>query len=301
MHKNAHGDIPNSIIEVDPSIVESFLGRIEDPVKAMKSDLNIIDDPAFRVLMMVAFKNQNLNGVNDMDYRKRLADFRNQLNDVSRHFEGREVPNDSFRYLISFTSVTRALNCALELRKLFDSKFSKNHGGVEMHIGLSSGVPFDQPDGLFKGTVQMASRLCNAVQGGIVVSSEVHDLYASENLNAGLTDRHVRSLTPSDENFLNALMDFTEDAWNRADLKVEHFSQNLGLSKAQLYRKVKQLTGKSLNTFVKHYRLDKALDLLSKKMGNISEIAFDTGFNSPAYFTKCFYSAYGVLPSEAFK
>jgi AraC-like DNA-binding protein len=96
-------------------------------------------------------------------------------------------------------------------------------------------------------------------------------------------------------------MDFTDDAWNRADLKVEHFGQNLGLSKAQLYRNVKNLTGKSLNTFVKQYRLRKALDLLSKKRGNVSEVAFDTGFNSPAYFTKCFYSAYGALPSEIFK
>ena len=55
MHNKAHGAIPNSIIEVDPNIVESFLGRIEDPVKAKNQILNIIRDPAFRVLMFVEY------------------------------------------------------------------------------------------------------------------------------------------------------------------------------------------------------------------------------------------------------
>ena len=56
MHSHAHGGIPNTIIEVDPSIVDSFLGRIEDPVKAQNSNLNIINDPAFRILMVTGYQ-----------------------------------------------------------------------------------------------------------------------------------------------------------------------------------------------------------------------------------------------------
>src|SRR5881396_2139747 len=54
MHSQAHGQVPHSIIEVDASIVESFLGRIEDPEKAKDTTLNIINDPAFRTIMFIA-------------------------------------------------------------------------------------------------------------------------------------------------------------------------------------------------------------------------------------------------------
>src|SRR6476660_5491295 len=53
MHNKAHGQVAHRVIEVDPSIVESFLGRIEDPKKAQNTELNIINDPAFRTLMVI--------------------------------------------------------------------------------------------------------------------------------------------------------------------------------------------------------------------------------------------------------
>jgi len=53
MHNHAHGEVPHKIIEVNEAIVESFLGRIEDPIKAQNTDLNIINDPAFRVIMVI--------------------------------------------------------------------------------------------------------------------------------------------------------------------------------------------------------------------------------------------------------
>ncbi|MEE4286177.1 MAG: DUF4242 domain-containing protein, partial [Mariniphaga sp.] len=59
MHEHAHGEIPNQIIEVDATIVESFLGRIEDPEKAQDTKLNIINEPAFRTIMMVSIENHS--------------------------------------------------------------------------------------------------------------------------------------------------------------------------------------------------------------------------------------------------
>jgi AraC-like DNA-binding protein len=57
------------------------------------------------------------------------------------------------------------------------------------------------------------------------------------------------------------------------------------------------LTGKSPNTFIKDYRLNEAVKLLNKNAGNISEIAFETGFSSPSYFSKCFQKKYGHFPT----
>ncbi len=58
------------------------------------------------------------------------------------------------------------------------------------------------------------------------------------------------------------------------------------------------ITGKSPNSFLKNYRLNEALQLMDKQHSNISEIAYRTGFSSPAYFSKCFQEAYGILPSK---
>ncbi|WP_231961690.1 DUF4242 domain-containing protein [Urechidicola croceus] len=56
LHNQAHGAVPKRIIEVNDTIVESFLGRIEDPKKSKKTTLNIINDPAFRTLTVVKIK-----------------------------------------------------------------------------------------------------------------------------------------------------------------------------------------------------------------------------------------------------
>jgi transcriptional regulator GlxA family with amidase domain len=58
------------------------------------------------------------------------------------------------------------------------------------------------------------------------------------------------------------------------------------------------LTGKSPNAVIKEHRLTEALKLLNKSSGNISEIAFETGFSSPSYFSICFQKRYGHLPSD---
>jgi AraC-like DNA-binding protein len=93
-------------------------------------------------------------------------------------------------------------------------------------------------------------------------------------------------------------MDYTEFSWSDTNLKVADFSKAVGCSKSQLYRKMIFLTGKSPNSFINEYRLDEALALLNKHTGNISEIAFETGFSSPSYFSKCFQKRYGLSPSD---
>jgi AraC-like DNA-binding protein len=71
-----------------------------------------------------------------------------------------------------------------------------------------------------------------------------------------------------------------------------------GMSKAQLYRKITDLTGYSPNNFIREIRLRNALKLIEAHKGNISEIAFESGFNNPSYFSKCFFKKFGILPSE---
>ncbi len=93
-------------------------------------------------------------------------------------------------------------------------------------------------------------------------------------------------------------MELTEQIWNDAEVNIDTYSKKLGYSKAQLYRKTISLTGTSPNNFLRNYRLNKALKLIEEKNFNISEIAFESGFNSPSYFSKCFQKRFGILPSD---
>ena len=298
MHNKAHGAIPNSIIEVNPGLVESFLGRIVDPSNENNENtFPIIDDPAFRIIMMIKVTHKKLTGLKDKIQNELLFDFHGLVIDQVSHFNGRLVRDTTNSSLISFRSVSDAIECA----SLVYSEYMSLGSVIEnnsLHIGISSGLPVTGEKGFFEETIVDAKRLCNVVSGGVVMSSDVFKLCNNTYLNDKIKQNFFRSLKPSDEKFLSVLMDYMEKVWNKTNLKVEDFSETLGLSKSQLYRKVNFLTGKSLNIFLKSYRLKKAIGMIETHKGNISEIAFDSGFNSAAYFSKCFVETYGILPSE---
>lgn len=299
MHNHAHGQVPHSIIEVDASIVESFLGRIEDPEKSKNTDLNIINDPAFRIIMMfrigVFLLDRNELRQNEAFFNSSKA----SISDKLGYFNGRVVKQDSNSILVSFDSVSNAVNCAVQLQSIFKAFRAKGkNANIDLKIGLSSGVPVTSKKAIFEDTIKMAERMCFIANVNLVVSSEVKDLYKSENLNSFIEEGWVLALSASEEKFLTQFMDFVEDSWREPEIKVDDFSKALGLSKSQIYRTMMILFDKSPNTFLREYRLSKALELLNKQTNNISEIAFETGFSSPSYFSKCFQKRYGIIPSE---
>jgi len=283
MHYEAHGQVPHRVIEVDPSIVESFLGRIEDPEKAQNTELNIINDPAFRTIMAI-----ELQQIAPPSSATSSGNFRETVVQILDAFEGKPVKQTNYRWLVSFKSVSNAVHAAFELQLRFKGL---------VKIGLSAGVPVTGKELFFEDTIKLAERMCEIVKGEIILSAEVKDLYKSENANTFREGETVITLTQADERFLALLMDYVDSAWSDTNLKVDDFSKPVGCSKSQLYRKMMLLTGQSPNTFIKEYRLKEALKLLNRTAGNISEIAFETGFSSPSYFSKCFQKRYGHLPS----
>jgi len=299
MHDQAHGEVPNRIIEVDNAVVESFLGRIEDPEKTQKTELNIINDPAFRTVMVVGVKPSSLRETLNKKVNSIIAEQHKPMVNTIKLYNGRLVKQNTDHFLISFESVTNAVLCALQIQ----AEFEKNSGSeifslIKLNIGLSAGVPVDEKEGFFENTIKTAHSYFDLVKGTVVLSSEVKDLYESENLNTPIAPESVVALNHSEEKFLKDLVDFTEKEWNNTYLRTDEFSRYFGFSKSRLYRNLIAVTGKSPNIFLKDYRLCKALDLLYKKNMNISEVAFETGFNSPAYFSKCFQETFGILPSE---
>ena len=101
-----------------------------------------------------------------------------------------------------------------------------------------------------------------------------------------------------DDLFLRRFLAQIEEVYADSEFNVEKLSDTLGLSRGHLHRKIKELTGTTPVDFLRNYRLRKAAVLLKQRQYNINEIAYQTGFSSPAYFTKCFKAAYNLTPKE---
>ncbi|WP_210521656.1 substrate-binding domain-containing protein [Hymenobacter terricola] len=101
-----------------------------------------------------------------------------------------------------------------------------------------------------------------------------------------------------DQKFLATLSAIVEANLDRADLSVEDVARSLGISRVQLYRKVKAVLGTSPTDFVQSVRLTKARQLLLDDSLTIAEVAYQLGFNSPSYFSTSFKGRYQISPSE---
>ncbi len=101
-----------------------------------------------------------------------------------------------------------------------------------------------------------------------------------------------------DKQFIEKVIKYIEDNITNPNLSVDDLSSYICLSKVQLYRKIKAITGLSVIEFINSLRLKKAAKLILERKYSFSEIAYETGFSSPSYFTKCFREHFGKTPSE---
>lgn len=104
--------------------------------------------------------------------------------------------------------------------------------------------------------------------------------------------------TSIDKEFIQKILSYINDNISDSNLSVESLASELNLSRSQLYRKVKTLTGQSVNEFLRKIRLQRAKQKLENGSSTISEVCYQVGFSSRSYFTKCFKAHFGVLPTD---
>ncbi|WP_255557664.1 hybrid sensor histidine kinase/response regulator transcription factor [Flavobacterium taihuense] len=114
----------------------------------------------------------------------------------------------------------------------------------------------------------------------------------------GISKKTKAKTTTIDNDFIQKILNFIHENINESDLSVEILASKVFLSRSQLYRKIKTLTGVSVNEFIRNVRLEKAKELIALGNNNINEISYKVGFTSPSYFTKCFKEKYGHLPTH---
>jgi signal transduction histidine kinase/ligand-binding sensor domain-containing protein/DNA-binding response OmpR family regulator len=112
-----------------------------------------------------------------------------------------------------------------------------------------------------------------------------------------LEPTHVEITSP-DERFLQKAIKVVEENISDCDLDIEGFSEKVGVSRMQLYRKLHALTDMTVKEFIRHIRLKRAVQLLCQNKLNISEVAYEVGFKDLSHFRKCFKREYGMSATE---
>lgn len=186
-HNEAHGLIPNEVLEVDPAVVEAFLGRIKDPPSAAaeKTD-GVAVDAGFRAIMFTDLKDSTRMTMLYGDAKAlhlvhvHNALIRNCLNTC----RGREIKHTGDGLMASFSSVPDAVECAVAVQKAF-AAYNQKHSEAPLYVrvGVSAGEPIEEHGDLFGKSVQLAARLCTRAEPGrILIDQVVLDQSSGKNL-----------------------------------------------------------------------------------------------------------------------
>ncbi|MBT8309791.1 MAG: helix-turn-helix transcriptional regulator [Flavobacteriaceae bacterium] len=219
--------------------------------------------------------------------------FHASVSKTLRKFNGTIKSKDNNNYLVVFSSVTDTVQCALEIQYKFKYVTPKHEAfSRRLNIGMTISKELNEED------LILATRMCEIVKEQLVISTKVKESYENSNEHAAIDGQLIRTLTLNEVTFLTQIMNQLELNWMRSDFNWTSISKSLGYTYSQIYRRLKNLSGKSPNKFIKEFRLHKALVFLHDHSDSISVIANKTGFNSPNYFAQCFREKYGVRPSK---
>ncbi|WP_324027773.1 two-component regulator propeller domain-containing protein [Maribacter sp. BPC-D8] len=108
----------------------------------------------------------------------------------------------------------------------------------------------------------------------------------------------LENTTNIDKTFMQKVLDYINENIGEANLNVEHLAEDMSLSRSQLYRKIKSITGMTANELIRKIRLERAKQMIENGSESISEVGFKVGFSSASYFSKCFKNEFGILPTE---
>jgi AraC-like DNA-binding protein len=296
LHRQTHGLIPNKIIEVKSNLVASFLGRIYDPAttETTTDGLKVFNDTSFRFLLLTKITDPVLlkHKLGAAKAEALLATQHKIIRQKLQHFEGSEAEHKGAGFIISFTSASSAVSCALAI---LDAMQHEGENETDLRISINAGEPVEKSNQLFGDTLQLAEKLC-AVAGNmqVALSNAVKELVLKDNFQNRRNNFFLLSV--QDETLLQLLYTTLEANWSNTEFDISNYCQAMAMSTSQLYRKTISLTGLSPNLLLKDFRLEKAKELMHKKQFSIAQVTFESGFSSASYFTKCFKKKYGLLP-----
>ena len=303
MHCHIHNSYPCQIIQVEEDLIETFLNRIESGKSRVRKhahqSLYFQKPMVCAVMVMKIYYSDPYLTQGCTKMKKSFEDFKICSQKLVKRNRGRIVKSAGDGYIYSFDSISQSIKSALQIQKELRVR-NKVMGekAIILSIGINGGSPMNEQCKPFEETTNLARRLCCiAGRNQIVISSGIKEQFQEGNFGTLMKNSNLKSLTYRDEQFLTRLMDIIEPNY-KDDLKIGDLCKIIGESRSQLYRKILDVTNLPPVELINEFRLKKAIELINMQNGNnISQIAFEAGFNSLAYFSRRFKKRFGHLPS----
>ena len=179
VHREAHGNLADQIIEVESGMVEDFLGGPEDEIGcALNNDGTL--DTATRTILFTDMEGSTklTQRLGDDEAMRMLRTHNAMIRGAISASSGREVKHTGDGLMASFVSVSRAVECAIGIQRAFAGYNDENpEEPIRVRIGLNAGEPVVENQDLFGASIQLARRTCDAAGSGcILVSNVVREL-----------------------------------------------------------------------------------------------------------------------------
>ena len=205
----------------------------------------------------------------------------------------REIPD------IILTDVMMPLMDGYEMTKMLQEDAVTDHIPIIMLTAKS--MDEDVLDGLKSGADAYLAKPFNEAELKLRISNliEKRNRLQSKYQNSILhTPRKSDAKSDKNLRFLNKAVELIHKNLDNADYDSEQLAKDMAMSDSQLYRKLKAITDRSTAIFIRHVRLEKAKELLQNSDKTVAEVAFETGFNDPNWFSKAFREEFGQSPTQ---
>ena len=285
-HKEAHGVGACNVIEVSAEHeFLPYLGEGNQDGRDIALTWTGEIDSGYRTLMLVDV----------IDLTQEDDVLNSKIRTCIEEHKGSLVKVPTNHFMASFIDASEAILAILEIRSMLESAAHQ----LEYSLALATGKPVDEKGSdLFeetKNTVRALARM--GLTSKIFIDLATKNSATKVNDKIKSAFKSVLVFNNSDLSEIKRLEEVLSRNLGNSNFKSEDLSSELGLSKTQLYRKVGALTGLSPNKLLSEVRLRSALRVLKAGGKNVSEVAYDSGFNSPTYFTRVFRNRFEVLPT----
>lgn len=301
MHCHLDNSSPGQIIQVEEDLIDLFLRNMENPAPSVKKAAfgHVFQKHEFYAVMALKFHCSNpfplQNGAAEKSF---LGNFKDSVIKIVGKKKGRRITAACDSYIYYFDSLSLCVRSALQIiEELKVQEKSLDEKTMHVTIGIDGRRQKGQRCEFFEDALTLAGRLCDiAGRNQVIISARLMEQIQREE-GSSEKDCRLNSLSTSDEQFLTSLMEVIESSY-KEDLKIGDFCRKMGKSRSQLYRKIIEVTKLPPIELINELRLNRSLELMKMQNGsNISQIAFEAGFNSLSYFSRKFKKRFGFLPS----
>lgn len=285
VHKESHGNTACNIIEVADNEFNLFMGEGKDINDLAHTNSDEIDT-GYRTILLLSIA----------DLGKQFCNYLDDIRNIIKGSKGSIIIQPDDEIMLSFVFASDGIKCAKEINNLLSNLNEK----FEYSISISSGRPVDEVgNDLFEETkikVQSLSKLFK--NKSLSLDFETKKLADKEQLSSKTNWENFNVVKNHELSFITDFYTTLRKNYIISEFNSENLTKELALSKSQVYRKIKKLTGFAPNQIIQEFRLKRSLSLLKNNDKTISEVAFDVGFNSPTYFAKLFHNRFNITPSD---